>query len=95
MIDYDITDHYPVLAIVYCDAALKKNKPHKFSRSFVNFNEKDYINDLLLKIEMFIPKILEISENNLNEIFNEFYSLIISTIDAHAPSKKLSRKQKR
>ena len=94
VIDYDIADHYPVLGIVHCDAASKGNKPHKFSRSFVNFNEQDFINDLQLKIEIFIPKIFEISVSNLNEVFNRFRSLISSTIDAHAPFKKLSRKQK-
>ena len=93
MIDHDITDHYPVLAIVHCVAASKGNKSQKFSRSFVNFNENDFVNDLTQKIETFIPKIFEILENNLNEVFNEFYSLFTSTIDAHAPLKKLSRKQ--
>ena len=90
VIDYDVTDHYLVLPNVHCDAASKGNQPHKFSGSFVNFNEKHFINDLQLKIKIFTPKIFEISENNLNEVFNEFYSLITSTIDAHAPLEKLS-----
>ena len=42
-----------------------------------------------------MPKILTISENNVDDIFNEFYLCITSTIDTHAPLKKLSRKQKR
>ena len=33
-----------------------------------------------LKIETFMPKIFEIS----NDVFNKFYSLITSAIDAHA-----------
>ena len=49
MIDYDISDHYPGLAIVRCDAASKGNKPYKFFRSFVNFHEKDFINALQTK----------------------------------------------
>ena len=47
------------------------------------------------RINSFMPKILTISENNVDDIFNEFYLLITSTIDTHAPLKKLSRKQKR
>ena len=42
-----------------------------------------------------MPKILTISENNVDNIFNEIYLLITSTIDTHAPFKKLSRKQRR
>ena len=36
-----------------------------------------------------------LTENNVNDIFNEFYSLLTSTINIHALLKKLSRKQKR
>ena len=36
-----------------------------------------------------------LTENNVNDIFNEFYSLLTSTINIHAPLKKLSCKQKR
>ena len=62
VIDYDITDHFSVLANVHCDTVSKGNKPHKFFRSFINFNEKGFINESQLKIETFLPKILEISE---------------------------------
>ena len=53
------------------------------------------MNDLELKIEIIIPKIFEVSENNLNEVCSEFYSLFTSAIDAHGPLTKLSQKQKR
>ena len=36
-----------------------------------------------------------ITENNINDVFVEFYSLITKTISNHVPLKKLSRKQKR
>ena len=36
-----------------------------------------------------------ITKNNINDVFDEFYSLITKTISNHAPLKKLSRKQKR
>ena len=34
-----------------------------------------------------------ITKNNINDVFDEFYSLITKTISNHAPLKKLSRKQ--
>ena len=36
-----------------------------------------------------------ITESNINDMFDSFYSLLTSTINAHAPLKKLTRKQKR
>ena len=36
-----------------------------------------------------------ITESNINDIFDSFYYLFTSTINAHAPLKKLTRKQKR
>ena len=36
-----------------------------------------------------------LTKNNINDVFDEFYSLITKTISNHAPLKKLSRKQKR
>ena len=39
--------------------------------------------------------IFHANENNLDEVFSKFYSLLTTTIDSHAPPKKLSKKQKR
>ena len=36
-----------------------------------------------------------ITKNNINNVFDEFYSLITKTMSNHAPLKRLSRKQKR
>ena len=94
VVDYDITDHYPVMALVN-NELIHKNVQPEFSRSFANFNSDSFNNDLQKRINSFMPKILTISENNVYNIFNEFYLLMTSTIDTHAPLKKLSRKQKR
>ena len=94
VVDYDITEHYPVMALVN-NELIHKNVQPEFSRSFANFNSDSFNNDLQKRINSFMPKILTISENNVYDIFNEFYLLITSTIDTHAPLKKLSRKQKR
>ena len=94
VVDYDITDHYPVMALVN-NKLNHKNVQPKFTRSFAKFNSDSFNNDLQKRINRFMPKILTISENNVDDIFNEFYLLITSTIDTHAPLKKLSRKQRR
>ena len=94
VVDYDITDHYPVMALVN-NKLNHKNVQPKFARSFAKFNSDIFNNDLQKRINRFMPKILTISENNVDDIFNEFYVLITSTIDTHAPLKKLLRKQRR
>ena len=94
VVDYDITDHYPVMALVN-NKLNHKNVQPKFAMSFAKFNSDSFDNDLQKRINRFMPKILTISENNVDDIFNEFYLLITSTIDTHAPLKKLSRKQRR
>ena len=94
VVDYDITDHYPVMALVN-NELIHKNVQPEFARSFANFNRDSFNNDLQKRINSFMPKILTISENNVDDIFNEFYLLIASTTNTHAPLKKLSTKQKR
>ena len=37
----------------------------------------------------------EISNNNFDEIFNEYTRIVLQIIDKHAPIKKFSRKQKK
>ena len=94
VVDYDITDHYPVMALVN-DKLIHENVQPKFARSFAKFNSDSFNKNLQKRINSFMTKILTISENNDDDIFNEFYLLITSTIDTHAHLKKLSRKQRR
>ena len=94
VVDYDITHLYLVMALVN-NESIHKNAQPKFARSLAKVNSDSYNNDFQKRINSFLPKILTISENNLDDIFNEFYLLITSTIDTHAPLKKLSRKQRR
>ena len=41
----------------------------------------------------FMPSILSLSENNVYQIFDKFYFMLILTINIHASLKKLYRKQ--
>ena len=94
VIDYDITDHYPVMAIINRNVTSYPSQPI-FIRSFNKFNSSNFINDLQLRLDNFFPQMNTITKNNINDVFDEFYSLITKTISNHAPLKKLSRKQKR
>ena len=94
VVDYDVTDYYPVMALVR-NKLIHKNVQPKFARSFAKINSDSFNNDLQRRIKSFMPKILAISENIVDDIFNEFYLLITSTFDTHAPLKKLSKKQRR
>ena len=67
MVDYDITDHCPVMALVN-NKLNHKNVQPKFAKSFAKFNSDSYNNDLQKRINRFVPKILTISENNVDDI---------------------------
>ena len=94
VIDYDITDHYPVAALISRNLSTNRSKS-VLSRSFATFNRDKFNNDLNAKIDNFMSVVDTLTENNVNDIFNEFYSSLTSTINIHAPLKKVSRKQKR
>ena len=94
VIDHDIIDHYSVAALISWDLSTNRSKS-VLSRSFATFNCDKFNNDLNAKIDNFMSVVDTLTENNVNDIFNEFYSLLTSTINIYAPLKKLSRKQKR
>lgn len=97
VIEYDITDHYPTMVLVSHKQPSKQHKP-KFARCFTNFTVKKFNDDLehsLTELMSDISYHKPSSKNELNNIFDTFYSLITKTIDKHAPLKKLSRKKLR
>ena len=63
-VDYDITDYYPIMALVN-NELIHKNVQPKFARSFANFNSDSFNNDVRKRINSFMPKILTILENNV------------------------------
>lgn len=94
---YDLTDHYPVFIKLNCNQKTSSTATNvKLYRPLKHFNPSAFCNDLEEKFEKFFnTNYLTISENNLNCLFDQFYSIITSTIDHHAPKKKLTRKQKK
>ena len=87
VIDYDNTDHYPVMTIINRNVTSNPSQPI-FIRSFSKFNSSNFINDLQLRLDNFFPPMNTITKNNINDVFDEFYFLITKTISNHAPLKK-------
>ena len=94
VVEHDLTDHYPVMVSVshkmdenkYCSNA-------KFTRDLSTFSVDSFNEDLQIKLDDFMLKIP--TATNINSMFEEFYSLITTTIENHAPLKQLTRKQTR
>ena len=89
----DISDHFPI----FC--SFSKNISHKstpiYYRDFNKFNSENYATDLDKNLSSFLLKLTFLTHENYNDIFDQFVSIIKSTIDKHAPLRRLSRKMKK
>ena len=94
VVNYNIIDHFPVTATTK-NNFISQRHPQRLLRSFNKFNGENFNDDLFSKIENFVPKFNTVTGKNINDPFEQFYSLITKTIDMHVPLKKLSRKQRR
>ena len=74
-----------------------KNALQKFARSIRNFDLAKYNYDLQLQFNQFLPQLYTATENDFNNKFEKFYSMIKLAIENHTrtPLKKLSTKQQR
>ena len=96
IIDYDLTDNYPIMVIV--SNKLKSNRDDNksiFKRFFTEFSVDNFNQELHDRFDDFLIRNASIDENNFDELFNNFHSIITQTIDKHAPLKNLTRKQQR
>ena len=96
----DISDHYPL----YCEIG---NVPtyKKAEESFGYYRSKyrskskfdsDMLNeDLNQALANHFSSVPDLTLNNFNEIFDEFYRLTSKTINQHAPLKRYSRRQRK
>ena len=94
VLNHVITDHYPVMVSVSQNVVKCKTQP-KFKRSLANFSADNFNADLHESLENLSETVLFIDENNVISVFEQFYSLVQTTIDKHVPLKQLSRKQKK
>ena len=96
IIHYDITDHYPIFLKLLCFKKTKRIKNNnKFYRTLRSFNPELFCDDLHSKLQTFLSNQARITSDTCENAFDTFYSLILQTVNQHAPFKKLTRKQKR
>ena len=96
VVDYEIIDHYPIMLSV--SNKLKTSCDDDkliFKRSFAEFAAVNFNQELHDRLNDFLFRSVTINENIFDRLFNKFHSMITQTIDKYAPSKKLTRKQKR
>lgn len=87
---YDLTDHLPNFLIINKFINVK-SKEKVFHRDFSKLNEESLLNDFRS-----IDWNDTFSEcNNINEIFDSFYTETMRIINHHVPMKQLSRKEVR
>ena len=67
----------------------------KFTRDLSTLSVDSFNEDLRIKLNDFMLKIPSASATNINSLFEELYFLITTTIENHAPLKKLTGKQTR
>ena len=91
---YSITDYFPIMVIIDRKFATK-NGLQKFACFFRNFDPVEYNYDLQSQFNQFLPQLYTVTENDFNNKFKKFYSVIKFTIESHTPLNKLSRKQQR
>ena len=86
VIDHSITNRFPIMAIIDRKFATE-NASQKFARCFKNFDLDKYNYDLQTQFNPFLPQLYTVTENDFNNKFGKFYSIINSTIENHASLK--------
>ena len=65
MIDYDITDHFPVAALISKNLAPKRSESI-LVRSFTKFECNNFNNDIFTELDNFMSNINAVTESNIN-----------------------------
>ena len=91
----DLSDHFPTFCFILLDSKPFKITVNKKIRSLNKFKPEDYVQELALKLDQFFSHLPEVSSTNFDAIFKEFYHIIKTITNTHAPLKLLPRKQKR
>jgi len=69
----------------------------RYARSYSNFSPDTFNDELqrLMNDYMKINDLHNTNADNINILFDQFYSLVTKIIDKHAPMEKISRRKKR
>ena len=92
----DISNHY----LLYCQKGnvptyKKAEESFGYYRHKSKFDSDTFNEDLNQTLANHFPSVPDLTLNNFNKIFNEFYRLISKTINQHAPLKRYTRRQKK
>ena len=84
----DLSDHLPNFLII--NKSFKVNTKTKiYKRDYTNFNKSALVDEVTsINWDIVLPQ-----TNDVNEIFDCFYSKVSEVIDNHVPLKKLTRKE--
>ena len=96
VIEVDITNHNPILCIIEKPRTKTNSKPEiTHFRNKSAFSADAFSKDLYSKLTNSFSDQPALTTDNLNDLFHLFTSVILLTIDKHAPLKSLSRRKKR
>ena len=96
VIEVGTTDHYPILRIIGKPSTKTNSKPNiTHFRSKSAFSADAFGKDLYSNLTNSFSDQPALTTDNLNDLFHLFTSVILRTIDKHAPLKPLSRRKKR
>ena len=92
-----ITDHCSIMC--YTDEFRfpnfqKQKKQQTFFRDKSKFDQNEFSNDLKSTLNNFIVNSSALSPVNFNDTFNQFFNILLFSINLHAPLKPISREQK-
>ena len=59
----------------------------------LNFEPDKYNYDSQSQFNQFLPQLYNVTKNDFHDKFEEFYSIIKSTVENHAPLKKITFKK--
>ena len=94
IIQYDLSDHYPVFCTVFDPSTGKCEKigMKQMVRDLTNFRQDNFISDLEDSLFEFSSNLArkEINYYSFNEIFQIFIQIIKNVINKHCPNKLIS-----
>ena len=94
IIKSDVTDHYPVFCSINHPMKIKSSNKY-FYRFMKNFNSETFVSELSNNLNHFNFSALFSDMRELSAAFDKFIEIKKSTINAHAPLKIASRKQRK
>ena len=96
VVKYHITDHFLVMVRVSNKVSPGHHQVKPvLKRSLATFTPDIFNHNLENRLDDLFQRNSVTNENNLEELFNNFYSIFTQVTDIHAPLKRLTRKQKR